>query len=358
MRLLSKSRILILGLLGFLFLALTYTLVGASKAKTIPKEQEEEEAQLTVDKRSITTTGERIGFILKPFGFQGFVQAFSGGIIRGEVAAVRTFENRIEKKQIIRVLYEPITVEVGMDMAIDFYAWISRNFDGMNVSKNGEIVVYDFDGLSKSIHAFHDAYISEVTLPELDSNRREPVILRVEMEPGLIHTKPGSGSHLPGSVNPAPRGVKWLRSNFRFTLGDLPCARVTKIDSFTWKLEVARDKVGQFRVATKHPYRIAIVPNIKLTISMSDIKPWQDWHRSFVIEGKHSEADELSGRIDFLSTDGSESIASIGLFNVGIFSLRKVGQENSGGAVSRFEVELYVERMTFHFHDPPVRTGG
>ena len=333
-----------------MLLALMVLHGGELNASGSPRAQEKERT-LRTDVRSYETTGERIGIYDESSGMLGFVKSFAGGIAKAEVGTHRLGEEHIEKKHITSIVYEPITIEVGMDMTPDFYKWIGKAFQNMDSKKSGEAVFYDFDGFSMEVREFLDARITEVSFPEFARNSNEPVILMIRMEPGQILYKPGTGSHMKGIAKTSSGRAEWLCSNFHFTLGDLPCNRVLKIESFTWKLGVIRDEVGQFRLPTKHRIQIAQVPNIKLLISMADAKAWQDWHRSFIIEGNSSDADELHGSIELLSSDGSTAIARIGLINAGLFSLRKVSEDSS----TRIEVELYVEQMTFDFHDPPQR---
>jgi hypothetical protein len=170
--------------------------------------------------------------------------------------------------------------------------------------------------------------------------------MTVKINPEQIHYRQGTGSQITSTVAPADRN--WLCSNFRITLGPLPCNQVAKIDSFTWKQQVIRNELGQNRMQTR-PTANVEVPNLTLTISMADIRSWQDWFRSFVIEGQCSDADELTGAITLLAADLRNELAEIELHNVGIISLQQFEQEAAGNRGACFTVELYVEKMTFSF---------
>ena len=170
--------------------------------------------------------------------------------------------------------------------------------------------------------------------------------MTVKFDPEKIRYEKRGGEKLTGEAAAVQK--KWLCSNWEFQLGSLPTARVAKIDSFTWKQSVIKDEVGQFREATKHPAKVE-VPNLKVTISMADVEAWQTWHRNFVIDGLCSEGDELEGSITFLGPDLKEPLAEIQLFNVGLISLQQAKQEANKEEVARFEVELYVEKMTFDY---------
>lgn len=302
--------------------------------------------------KTLSYTGGRFALNVDGLGMLGFVKKFSGGTIKGELATHNLYSVNIQKKHIVGIIYEPITVEVGMGMSAGFYELISAAFDKGYVTKSGEIHACDFDYKSISVREFLAAHISEVTIPALDGSSKEPAYMTVKINPERIRYRKGDGSQIQGKIVPATK--KWLCSNFRFTLGNLPCSRVAKIDSFTWKQGIIKDEVDQFRVPTKHPAKVE-VPNLKLTISMADLEPWQDWFRSFVIEGQCAEGDELTGAITFLAPDLKNELAEIELLNVGIISLQGFGQESLGEEVARFTVELYVGKMTFNYKTPDVK---
>jgi hypothetical protein len=173
--------------------------------------------------------------------------------------------------------------------------------------------------------------------------------MTVKIDPERLVYEKRNGEKLKGEIGAKTK--KWLCSNWRFQLeGPVrdSCDRVAKVDSFTWKQSVIKDEVGAFRIPTKHPAKVE-VPNLKVTVSMSSIEAWRQWHQSFVIDGKCSEADEVSGSITFLGPDLKEELATINLDNVGIISLQQSKQEANKEEVARFEVELYVERMRFDY---------
>jgi hypothetical protein len=293
-----------------------------------------------------TFAGGRFGLAVEGAEFLGFVKKVSGGLIKAELAQHQPGPANVTKKYINAISYEDFTVEVGMGMRKGFYEWIRAAFDRARISKNGEVHACDFDGNSMSVRGFRDAHISEVTIPALDGSSKEPAYMTIKLTPEEIEYLPGTGSQI-SRKTPRP-GKKWRSSNFRFELGDLPCKRVAKVDSFTWKMSVIKDEVGAFRIPTKHPARVEI-PNLKLTVSMADVKPWEDWHRSFVIEGSCGEGAELTGCITILAPNLRRELARIHLRNVGILSLDSWDQGANREEPARFTVELYVEEMKFEY---------
>ena len=298
------------------------------------------------DTRSFT--GGQFAFMADGSEFLGFVKKVSGGTAKAEVATHNLGPSLLQKKHISTISFEDITCEVGLGMAKAMYEWIQATFDQGTVSKSGEIHACNAEGSSMAVREYRDALITEVAMPALDGSSKEPAYMTLKISPEEIKYLPGTGAKIEGKIAPATK--KWLCSNFRIDLGKLPCARVSKIDAWTWKAKTTKDEVGQFRIATKHVSAVE-VPNLKLTISTADIKDWQDWHKSFLIDGNCSETDELSGSITFLSPNLKEELGRVELQNVGMVSMENEGFEANKEGVSRFTVELYVEQMKFHIEE-------
>ena len=285
-------------------------------------------------------TGGRFNLVLDGSDNLGFVKSIKGGNIKGEVATHSLGAENIQKKHLATIIHEPITIEVGMGMSKGFYEWIDATFDKGYVTKSGEFIARDFDYKAMSTREFIDAHIAEVTIPSLDGSSKDPAYITVKLDPERIRYKSGDGNVVKAKA--ATGAKKWLSSNFKLELGSLPCARVSKIDSFTWKQGIITDEVGAFRKAALHLAKVE-VPNLKLTISMADISAWQDWHKSFVIDGKNNEGAELTGAITLMAPDMVGELAKISLKHVGIISLESAAQ------VAQFTVELYIEKTGFQF---------
>ena len=323
---------------------------------------DEEERAATADREPAATEGEHAATIeggmsmertrsytagrlalIGDSGVLGFPKECIGGSIKAELATHLLGPANIPKKHVAAIIYEDLTIDVDMGMSSQFYEWIGQTFDNADVTKNIEVHACDLDQKLMDVREYSTVQIGEVTIPALDGSSREPAYLAVKLVPESIRYLPGRGNPIADGGVPAK---KWLCSNFRFSLGDLPCSRVAKIDSFTWKRSFVKDEVGQFREPTKHPSKVE-VPNLTLTVSMADINAWQAWFRSFVIDGRCSEADELSGVITFLAPDLKQELAEIEISNVGIIGLNTLTYEANREAIARFTVELYCEQMKF-----------
>jgi hypothetical protein len=237
---------------------------------------------------------------------------------------------------------EVVTIKIGMSMGKDLYEWIKASLDETHLRKNGYVVAADYNYKAKSYRHFRDALITEITIPALDGSSKDTSFFTIKFDAEEITYQAGDDADIKGVVNTKQK--TWLTSNFRLRLGDLPCGRVSKIDSFTIKQHIQQDAVGSQRISTKEPTGFEI-PNLKVTFSASDVKPWATFFDDFVIKGNNGQDAELSGAIEFLDPSLKEVLGSVDLFQVGIFSLAEDKGEANKDSIKRWTAELYVKRM-------------
>lgn len=271
-------------------------------------------------------------------GEPGLINNFSGGTVKGEVTTSELRSGDI-RKHITNILFEPITIEVGFGQPKGFYDWLQLSFEQDLATRYGKAYICNSQLESTAELEFRDAYISEVTIPAMDGSSKDSAYIKVKIDPEQILYPRNSRTMIRSGRDSLTKN--WIGSNFRLELGNLPCSKVAKIDSFTWKKSVINEDGGSYRDQTKYISKVE-VPNIKLTISADDIDPWMDWHRSFVIDGRCSRTDELSGKITFLATDLRTTLGEIELLHVGIISVQSFMED-----VGKFEVELYVNNMGY-----------
>ena len=298
----------------------------------------------TVAAQDRSFTGGRFAMVLDG-ETQGYVKKSSGGFVKGEVATHQPGgESIYAKKSLVTTTVEPLVVEVGLDMGPGYMEWIKRSFAGELPTRNAEIVACDSEGRVMARRELINVVITEVTFPTLDGSSKEAAYVTVTMAPEKVKYSKGDGSQMAAPKASATK--RWLSSNFRIELGDLPTKRVSKIDSFTWKRDVVKDEVGTFREPTRSLGQIW-VPDLELTISNADVREWEDWYRSFVIDGRSDDSAEKTGKIEFLSPDLTTVIGSIDLMNVGLIALQTEDAAANKEEVARFTVELYVEQLRF-----------
>ena len=156
----------------------------------------------------------------------GFVKSVSGGNIKGEVATHNMGPDNFAKKELVAIKYADITVETGMGMRSGWYDWIRQSFDNSHIAKSGEIVAADFDHRAERAIIYYDTLITECTFPALDASSEDPAYMMVRLQPERLRHEQRGGERL--NANVGIKTKRWLSSNFRLELGDLPCERVAK----------------------------------------------------------------------------------------------------------------------------------
>jgi hypothetical protein len=291
-------------------------------------------------------TGGR--FALDVDGFNvGFLKKFSGLAMEGDVVSNDLGPVNMQKKHLANMKWTPGKATIGIGMGKGMYDWIKQSFDAKYAAKNGSLTAADFDYAAQSRLDFQNGLITSVTVPKLDGSSKDAAYFDVEFEVEQVRWSKGGGEKV-NTSKIGPKQKAWLCSNFAVEIGGLPCSRVASVDSFTWKQSVAADQIGIFREPTKHPAKVT-VPDIKLAISMADYQPWADAAKKWFVDGNHLEGDEMTGRILFLGPDmdTKKPIGEIDLKNVGFKKFSKEDHEANSEKIARFNVELYVEAMTF-----------
>jgi hypothetical protein len=274
----------------------------------------------------------------------GFLKKFSGLSMEADIVSNDLGPDNIQKKHVANIKWTPGKATVGIGMGAGMYKWIKASFDKGYQHKNGSLLAADFNYKAMSELTFMNALITGVTVPKLDGASKDGGYFDVEFDAEQVRWAKGSGSDLTSKI-----GVKqkaWLCSNFKVEIGNLPCSRVATVDSFTWKCAVAADQIGTFREPTKHPAKVT-VPDIKLGISMADHDAWAQAARKWFVDGNHLDKDEMNGRIVFLDPTLKNEIGEITLDHVGFKKFSAEDLEANSEKIARFNVELYVEKMTF-----------
>ena len=235
-----------------------------------------------------------------------------------------------------------VTINIGMSMGKGLYEWIQATLGQTPQRKNGYVVAADYNYKAQRYVHFRDALIIEITIPALDGSSKDTSFFTIKFDAEEITYQAGDDADIKGVVNTKQK--TWLTSNFRLRLGDLPCGRVSKIDSFTIKQSTPQNVVGEQRIPTKEPTGLEI-SNLKVTFSASDVKPWATFFDDFVIKGNNGQDAELSGAIEFLDPSLKEVLGSVDLFQVGISSLAEDKGEANKDSIKRATAELYVKRM-------------
>lgn len=283
-------------------------------------------------------SGFPVGLVVDGSRFLGFVTAYvesSGDIptqstsIDGSVyvnkSGPRMGAERNPYRSSIPLSGDLITLQVGMGMARELYHWIDSSFTGKSIFKSGELITCDSQYQCQARIQFSNAIVTEVTIPALDGSSQDPGNMTVRIGSERTVQVRGQARQLKSSLKP----IKWMTSNFKFNLGDMPTEHVMKIDSFTWK-------------------KGAEGTDLKITMPMIS---WVRWRQYADVQFQTNATGvpmELNGRIEFLSGDLRETLAHIDLFNVGLSSLKAGSSVANAEKIQTFKVTLHAKEMRLY----------
>jgi hypothetical protein len=181
--------------------------------------------------------------------------------------------------------------------------------------------------------------LTDLTVPKLDGSSKDVGAFDVRFEAETVRWSKGASEELPGK--PGSKTKAWLCSNFRVTIGTLPCTRVATIDSFTWHCPAP--------IAQHKP--VVLVPDLRLTISIADYDAWTVAAKKWFIDGELAEANEMTGKITFLAPNLADELGSIDLLNIGFKKFERPVALANSESIERFAVELYVEKMMLNIKE-------
>jgi len=294
-----------------------------------------------------TYTGGRFSLDIDGFN-AGFLKKFSGLAMEADIVANDLGPDNVQKKHVANIKWTDGKATIGIGMGKGMYDWIKAAFDKGYITKNGTFTSADFNYKAQSSLTFQNGLITEVTVPKLDGSSKDAAYFDVGFACEQVRWAKGDNSDIRGKIGPKQKA--WLCSNFKVEIGSLPCNRVATVDSFTWKCAVAADQIGIFREPTKHPAKVT-VPDVKLSISYADHQAWADAAKKWFVDGEHREENEMTGAITFLGPNMKDELGRIDLHNVGFKKFSDEDAEANSEKIKRFNVELYVEKMTFQIKE-------
>jgi hypothetical protein len=270
--------------------------------------------------------GMMCGLVKSPEGGGGFADVIEEPPLR-----------RLVKKHVSQPRWEDLELQVDLSQSDRVYNWIAASWRGEVQARTVLITTVDSERNVIRRREFSSALITETTVPALDGASKDAGFLTLKLAPGAARTLPSGGTFsLPAVVR------RWLRSAFRLDLPGLDCTRVTKIDSFTVK-QTFTSANGDVR----EPGPLSF-PNLTVTLSERSAETWQSWFNNFVLEGNNADTQEKRGSLTLLTPDLEQALATIDLFNVGIFRLApEPEREGDDLATRRVVAGLYCERMDF-----------
>lgn len=271
----------------------------------------------------------------------GIVRNVSGGAVRADVVSERIGPGQLTKKHLGPVHYEEFELDVGFAMAKPLFDWITETWRMTFPRRTGSVLACNERLEVKAERKFRDALLTETTFPTLDMGSKETVWLKLRFAPEEIRHAKASGKASGSDPNHPEK--QFHAANFKLEVDGVDCTKVQKIESFTIRQAVAEDAVGELRYASTEPGALSF-PDLRITFAEAAVDSWLSWFDDFVIQGHCDEDKEKSGKLTLLSPN-QQPLASLALFNLGIFRLGSIDSEAAKDARKLARAELYCERM-------------
>lgn len=273
-----------------------------------------------------------------------FVHGARGGAITGNVVLHATGAEHFTRKQIDRVVYEDISVEVGSSMPTALFDWISTSWGAKPTARDGALLRCDSTFTVRSERSFTGAFISETAFPALDAASKSPGRLTVRITPAAIQPDTAPGTKLQSTVG---KGLSklWMLPNFKLAIDGLDCTKVARIEPFAVRRPIERVQSGGGGIPKLQPGRIDF-PNLRISLSASSAESWWDWHESFVVGGSNADSDQKAGSISLLAPNLSTELARIELGGLGIIRVSLDPPPDAPSPIPRVTADLYCELMT------------
>lgn len=281
----------------------------------------------------------------------GLLQSFSGCTIRANVAGVGpSTDNNVIRKHVSNIAYEPCVLRfaiTGMDPAI--YGWIDDSLSHKASRRGFWIVSSDFDYKAKAGIHIVDAAIEKVVFPQLDGASKDAAYIVLTLRPdSLAEFEQCCGTFTPGNVKGAvsQKQKSWLASNFRLVMGNTAeTKKISKISSWEFRNEepasVGEEKVVQRGVPELH------LGDLRVTTAKSNSASWRKWFDDFVIKGNNGQDYETTAKIEFLTPNMQDVIATLTFSGVGVVAHEGSGEATGKDTIAQETYTLYVEEASF-----------
>ena len=254
-------------------------------------------------------TAERFGLELEG-KFVGWLKSAEGGTPTAEVV-----QERGGKKHLGTVRYEPITIEVGIDLLPLVSEWLKAAPQGKR--RSGAIVFADYNYKMVERLEFVNALLTGLTLPDLDAASKDMGILRLTFLPELTRRQEATGA----VTIPSPGKAKlWVTSNFRLSAPGLDTARISKTTGIGITMKPFESAVGQRRDYLKEPGPLEVT-DFTLTLPIGNADTFYAWLQDFVVKGNSGEGQEKELKLELLDSALQSTLATVVLRRVGIYRI-------------------------------------
>jgi hypothetical protein len=237
---------------------------------------------------------------------------------------------------------DPISAEMGLAGSTDVLTWIRASWRREWSRRNGHVIHTNYDMKSVVEQWYYRALITETTFPSLDGSAKDPMFLKVKIQPEEIEIKNGDNREASGNVGTKQK--LWQSSGFRLRIDGVDVTGTKKIDSFTIKQGVKKVGVGNMRFPELEPTKIEF-PAITGHIAHAHASGLMKWHNEFLIKKSDDPSAERNGALEFLAADKATVIFTLKLLNIGLSALSIPKSDGNQDALRMCKFELYIGSM-------------
>ena len=279
-------------------------------------------------------------------------KSVEGGLVKASVIEEPVGADLMVLKHLSTRELEPLTVEIGSQLAMPVLVWIKRSFNRDYARVDGHVRHASFNFKETFRQNFKNALISEVTFPTLDASAKETPVLKMKIQPETAELIAGDATPLTAQANKWDRQKLWSTSAFRMRLDNgIDVSKVVKIESITVKQGLKPIYFGGGSPNTQQHYRLPeweptkiTFPDVVAHIPLAFAGSVQNWYQKMVVDGVSDPDQECSGAIEFLAPNKSDVVFRIKLMNVGIKSWN-IDKSERNDSAKKVKFELYVGQM-------------
>jgi hypothetical protein len=279
--------------------------------------------------------------------FAGMLKGASGGFARADVVSEKADLSGLSKKHIALTAYDDLTISCSPVMPKELVSWIASVLGGKGgtLRKSGAILTLDNELKERTRQEFNNALIREIAFPACEAGGKQADALTITLAPEFTRPLGGSGTLVPGGGGTKQASV-WT-GNFRLNIQGLEpaCARITRIEPFTFRQTVAEKAIGELRDYAKVATALEF-PNLVFSIPEAFAGPFYAWFDDMVVKGNAGEDRERPGILELMRSDLTAALLTLNLSHVGIFRYAPQAGPQAGDKVGTVEVGLYCEQMT------------
>jgi phage tail-like protein len=146
----------------------------------------------------------------------GLFRSIEGGGVKTDVMTYQQGGIYDRWRQLGKVKFEDIKLQVGMSMSQIFYTWCEDFVAGKATRKDGAIIAADFYYKARARREFKNAMIKELAFPKLEGKDTGPAYMNVTVAvEDIVFQKGDESSLAPADMQDQK---KWTACNFHFRI--------------------------------------------------------------------------------------------------------------------------------------------